>query len=109
MTYTVRLRVAPAGWGRAAHALTGADVDGARAAAGPPDDEGWQATRIELESEDVAFDQLCALASHVEVLEPASLRCRMAELGTTLARRHGNRPTSAPSQMNHHVSQRFDT
>lgn len=92
MTYTVLLRMAPAGWVRAARALAGADVDGARATAAPPDDDGWQVARIDLESEDVAFDQLCALAAHVEVLEPAALRSRMEDLGTALARRHRHRP-----------------
>ncbi|MDY7105871.1 MAG: WYL domain-containing protein [Actinomycetota bacterium] len=88
MRYRVRLLMGPDGWPRARVALVGADVAGAEATAGEPDADGWRETWIDLESEDVALDQLVSLAGHVEVLEPIALRRRMHDVAVEMGTRH---------------------
>jgi predicted DNA-binding transcriptional regulator YafY len=88
----VRLRLAP----RAAWALPRCvDQTAARealAAAGPPDADGWVEIELAVEGEDVALGQLLALVPDVEVLEPATLRAALADVGARLAARHAPRP-----------------
>ncbi|MDY7085395.1 MAG: YafY family protein [Actinomycetota bacterium] len=50
-----------------------------------PDPDGWVRTRLRVESLDVAYSYMLRLGPHVEVLEPASLRARMAETAARTA------------------------
>jgi predicted DNA-binding transcriptional regulator YafY len=86
---TVRLRVGPAGRRLLPHLV---DPDAARralAGAGPPDVEGRIELDLEVESEEVAATQLAGLGDDFEVVGPPALRARMAEIGRTMAHRHG--------------------
>lgn len=86
---TVRLRLAPVARRLLPHLV---DPDAARralAAAGPPDEvDGWVELDLEVESEDVAATQLAGLGAAFEVVSPALLRARMAEVGRAMAARH---------------------
>jgi predicted DNA-binding transcriptional regulator YafY len=85
----VRLRLSP----RARRMLP--DVTDREAAAealadaGAADADGWCEVELAVESERVALTQLTALGVGVEVLEPASARAAMAEIGAEIASRHG--------------------
>lgn len=85
----VRLRLSP----RARRMLP--DVTDREAAAealadaGAADSDGWCEVELAVESERVALTQLTALGVGVEVLEPASARAAMAEIGAEIASRHG--------------------
>jgi predicted DNA-binding transcriptional regulator YafY len=85
---TVRLRLAPMGRRLLPHLV---DPDAARralAAADPPDDDGWVALDLEVESEEVAATQLAGLGDAFEVVAPPELRARMADVGRAMAARH---------------------
>jgi predicted DNA-binding transcriptional regulator YafY len=80
-----KLRISPAGLRRLE--LLGAPV--ARAAAetaGSPDNAGWRPVTIPIESFEQAAADLLRLGTEVEVLEPAALRRRIAELAAALLR-----------------------
>ncbi|WP_050777936.1 YafY family protein [Micromonospora sp. ATCC 39149] len=86
----VRVRLSPAGL----RALRGAPeapfgYAEATAAAGEPDDAGWVATRLPVESVDVAYELLLRLGPEVEVLEPPELRGRLAAAAARLAALYG--------------------
>jgi len=93
---TVRLRLSPPAQQHLAHVFDLAASAEALAAAGPPDGQGWREIELAVESHEVAASQLLALADGVEVLEPPSLRRRMAVVGTDLAHRHAS-PASIPA------------
>jgi predicted DNA-binding transcriptional regulator YafY len=84
----VRLRLSP----RAQRALP--DVTDREAAAealagaGPADEDGWRELTLDVENERVALTQLTALGVGVEVLEPASLRAGLAEVGRAITARN---------------------
>jgi predicted DNA-binding transcriptional regulator YafY len=60
-------------------------ADQARAAAGPPDADGWRTTRIPLETALHAEHWLLRLGPELEVLGPPELRARMEQLVAELA------------------------
>jgi predicted DNA-binding transcriptional regulator YafY len=92
----VRLRLSP----RARRMLP--DVTDREAAAealadaGPEDADGWCEVELAVESERVALTQLTALGVGVEILEPASVRAAMAEIGAEIAARHGGSAGARP-------------
>jgi predicted DNA-binding transcriptional regulator YafY len=57
------------------------------AAAGEPQADGWVLARLPIESEPHAEAEFLRLGAHIEVLEPASLRERIAQ---TVARLHAH-------------------
>ncbi len=67
----------------------------ARAEMGPPEADGWVRTRVPIESVQHAHHALMQLGEHVEVLEPAELRARIAASVGDLARRYGSEVLSA--------------
>ena len=79
------LRVSPKAMTRLE--MLGAPV--ARAAsetAGPPEQDGWRRLTIPIESIDQAAADLIRLGTEIEVLEPAALRRRIADLARAVAR-----------------------
>lgn len=86
------LRLSPTAIRLLAHAVGPSAAEEALAATSEPDDEGWRTLRVRGESEEVLADQLLGLADRVEVLEPASLRARLRELGEAIAARHRHDP-----------------
>lgn len=64
----------------------------ALAAAGPPDDAGRVTLTLDVESLEVAYDQLLCLGAQVEVLEPAELRERFASTARSMAALYGDGP-----------------
>lgn len=89
----VRLRLSPTAR-RALREVTDPDAAAAAlAAAGPPDEEGWQVVELDVESEPVALTQLGGLGAGVEVLAPESLRAALADLGRAITAR--NAPAAA--------------
>jgi predicted DNA-binding transcriptional regulator YafY len=84
---TVRIRLSERGL-RALKRVT--DVEAAAAAvarAGEPDDEGWRALTLAVESVEVAAGQLVSLGGEVEALDP-ELRSRLAAHGKALWERN---------------------
>ncbi|PSL05379.1 putative DNA-binding transcriptional regulator YafY [Haloactinopolyspora alba] len=57
----------------------------ARESAEPPDEDGWLVVTLWSETEDVACHQLTGLPDPPQVLEPASLRAAIHEVGRALA------------------------
>ncbi len=84
----VRVRVAPFAVGRLPHVVDEQAAVDALTKAGPADALGWRTLDLAVESEEVALDQLVALGTGVEVLEPVSLRSRMRQAAETMAARH---------------------
>jgi predicted DNA-binding transcriptional regulator YafY len=90
------LRVLPAGMRRLE--LLGSPVArAARETAGPPDRKGRQRVTIPIESVEQAAADLIRLGTDIEVLEPAALRRRIADLARAVTRvyRAPTRPSSA--------------
>jgi predicted DNA-binding transcriptional regulator YafY len=58
---------------------------------GPPDDEGRLEATFRIHTFESAIFEILALGPHVEVLEPPSLRIRIAELTAATARRYHTR------------------
>lgn len=85
---TCTLRLSPAARRRLSGATGPSAAELALAGAGPSDPDGWCVVELEVESDEVAASQLISLATGVEVLEPASLRSLMFELGTAIAEHH---------------------
>lgn len=67
-------------------------AEDAVAGAGEPDDRGWTAVRLRVESPDVAYTQLLALGPDAEVLEPPELRARFAAAAARSAELYGREP-----------------
>lgn len=85
MRYRCRVRLAPRAMRHLHHHV---GVEAARAAletAEEPDDDGWQVVTLWTEAEDVAAHQLTSLMAGVEVLEPASLRTALRDVGQAIA------------------------
>ena len=84
----VRLRLSPRAQ-RALPEVTDREAAAeALARAGEPDADGWREVALDVESEQVALTQLTALGAGVEILEPASLRAALAEVGSAIAGRN---------------------
>jgi predicted DNA-binding transcriptional regulator YafY len=62
----------------------------ARAAAGPPDADGWVTSTIPMESLDHAAGEFLRLGDDIEVLAPADLRARLAGVAERLVRRYAS-------------------
>ncbi|MFD0884652.1 WYL domain-containing protein, partial [Streptosporangium algeriense] len=61
-------------------------LDDALASAGEPDERGWVTLSLPVESPEVAYAQILRFGPEAEVLDPPSLRARVAEAA---ARLHG--------------------
>ncbi|MFD4138169.1 helix-turn-helix transcriptional regulator [Streptomyces sp. NPDC058572] len=82
----VVVRLTGPGAGRLPYVTDRAAAEESLTAAGPPDPQGRVTATLPVESLDVAFTQLFALGSEVEVLEPADLRERFAAEAERTAR-----------------------
>ena len=82
------LRLSPAAQRRLARFTSPSAAASALAGAGAEDNDGWRTVELDIESEEVAVSQLIPLGADVEVLEPATLRARMHEIGAAIARHH---------------------
>ncbi|WP_329520885.1 helix-turn-helix transcriptional regulator [Spirillospora sp. NBC_01491] len=81
----VAVRLSPAGMRGLRYAVEPYAAERAAAAAGEPDEHGWVATALPVESPEVAFTQLLRLGPEAEVVGPSELRARMAEAAERLA------------------------
>lgn len=88
LRFRCELRLSPSGFRLLPHVVPNEAVPAMLREAGPPDDDGWRAVPLWLESERVALSQLVALGDAVEVLAPLSLRRALAEVGAAMARRN---------------------
>ena len=79
------LRLSPAGL-RRLETLGAPVMRSAAESAEPPDKTGWRRATIPIESIDHAASELLRLAGDVEVLEPAALRRRIADLAAAVTR-----------------------
>ena len=91
----VRVRADHAEYLRFSLDARAAEEAAAQAAAAEPDDDGWIELTVQGESEHILANDLLRMAAAVEVLEPASLRERMATIATEMAALYDVRP-SAP-------------
>ncbi|AUH43424.1 helix-turn-helix transcriptional regulator [Streptomyces sp. CMB-StM0423] len=85
----VTLRLSPDGLRRLPHVTDRLAAEDAVAGAGEPDERGWTAVRLRVESVDVAYTQLLALGPDAEVLGPPELRARCAAAAAASAARYG--------------------
>jgi predicted DNA-binding transcriptional regulator YafY len=81
---TITLRLSPAGLRNLRFVAEPVAVQEATAEAGEPDADGWVRTRLPVESIDVAYTYVLRLGPEAEVLEPPSLRARLAEAARRL-------------------------
>jgi predicted DNA-binding transcriptional regulator YafY len=89
----ISVRLSPAGLRALRHTAEAPFAyDEAVAAAGAPDGQGWVATRLPVESIEVAYTVLLRLGPEVEVLDPLELRTRMAAAADRLAALYGGKP-----------------
>jgi len=70
----------------------------ALASRGEPDAEGWVEVTVGAESYPVLLHGLLPMGEHVEVVEPAELRARMAATARAMAARYADRPRD-PAQL----------
>lgn len=85
----VALRLSPDGLRRLPYVTDRLAAEDAVAAAGRPDEEGWTAVRLRVESADVAYTQLLALGPDAELLGPPELRERFAAAAACSAALYG--------------------
>lgn len=85
LVYPCRVRLSPHAQQRLPHLVPHDAVRRMLADADPPDAAGWRAVDLQLESEEVAADQLCGLGDGLEVLEPAALRRRLHAIAARMA------------------------
>jgi predicted DNA-binding transcriptional regulator YafY len=78
------VRLSPAALDRLPHLMGRAVADAA--AAGEPQPDGWVLARLPIESDSHAEAEFLRLGTQVEVLEPASLRERLATIAAGLAK-----------------------
>ncbi len=84
------VRLSPALLDRLPHLMGRAVADAA--AAGQPQPDGWVLARVPIESDSHAEAELLRLGAQVEVLEPASLRDRLAKTVASLAALYADEP-----------------
>jgi predicted DNA-binding transcriptional regulator YafY len=84
------IRLSPAALDRLPHLMGRAVAEAASAGVRQPD--GWVLARVPIESESHAEGELLRLGAQVEVLEPASLRQRLAATAVALAAMYGPTP-----------------
>lgn len=87
----VTLRLSPRAQRLLPH-LTTASAAARALAARRPSAEGWCVVDLDVESEEVAAEQLAGLGGGVEVLAPASLRATLAATGRAMAEANGGTP-----------------
>ncbi|AZM45645.1 transcriptional regulator [Streptomyces sp. WAC 06738] len=85
----VTLRLSPDGLRRLPHVTDRLAAEDAVAGAGEPDERGWTAVRLRVESADVAYTQLLALGPDAELLGPPELRARFAAAAARSAALYG--------------------
>jgi predicted DNA-binding transcriptional regulator YafY len=73
------------------------------AAAGEPQDDGWVLARVPIETEAHAEREFLRLGAGAEVLEPASLRARLAATVSTLGARYASPATPPPPRVSRRV------
>lgn len=88
----VTVRLSPEGLRRLPYVTDRIAAEDAVAAAGEPDDRGWTAVRLRVESPDVAYTQLLTLGPDAEVLGPPELRARFATAAARSAELYGREP-----------------
>lgn len=86
------LRLTPEGARRLPGVTERVSATEALAAAGPPDEAGRVTLTLDVESLEVAYDQLLCLGVQVEVLGPAELRERFASTARSMAALYGDGP-----------------
>lgn len=93
------VRLSPLGMRILRHAVEPYAARQAAAAAGEPDERGWVATTLPVESTAVAASELMRLGPEVEVLAPPELRARMTGAAARLAElyRTADRPSGPPA------------
>ncbi|GAA2074298.1 helix-turn-helix transcriptional regulator [Actinomadura alba] len=89
LTEHVTVRLSPTGVRALRFAVEPPALQEATAAAGEPDEHGWIVTSLPVESLDVAYTVLLRLGPEAEVLEPPSLRARMADAAGRLSALYG--------------------
>ncbi|GAA1399460.1 hypothetical protein GCM10009639_39240 [Kitasatospora putterlickiae] len=85
----VTVRLSPHGLARLPHLLEPVAVQEALATAGEPDGHGRVTVRLPVESLDVGYEELLRLGPEAEVLDPPSLRRRLAEAAARAAALYG--------------------
>ncbi|MDY7225696.1 helix-turn-helix transcriptional regulator [Hyalangium rubrum] len=85
LIYPCRVRLSPEAQRHLPRLLPHEAVHRMLAEAGPPDAEGWRTVELQMESEEVAADQLTGLGAGVVVLDPPALRQRLFTVGTRMA------------------------
>jgi predicted DNA-binding transcriptional regulator YafY len=88
------VRVSPHGVEKLFHFL--GERVGTPAARGEPQPDGWVLARIPIETEEHAAQELLRLGAEVEVIEPPSLRTRLAEIVAALAAHYDIEPRVEP-------------
>jgi predicted DNA-binding transcriptional regulator YafY len=71
------IRLSPAGRDRAVEVYNAETARAVRAAAGPPDSDGWVTAIVPIESLENAQSEFLRLGADVEILGPAELRARI--------------------------------
>jgi predicted DNA-binding transcriptional regulator YafY len=84
------VRLSPRGMARLPHLDDPWVTRATLASAEAPDSDGWSRVVIPIESEEIAVDQLLRLGPEAEVLAPESLRQRVADAVSAMARLYGN-------------------
>ena len=79
------IRVSPTGRERAAAFYNAETVRALQETASPPDQDGWIAAVVPIESTENALSEFLRLGADVEVIEPPELRARIADAAHGLA------------------------
>ncbi|MFI7627431.1 helix-turn-helix transcriptional regulator [Microbispora rosea] len=94
------VRLSPRGRERLGEVMSSAVAGAVDETAGPPDERGWVAATVPIESVTHARTEFLKLGAEVEVLEPAELRREMAATAHALAALYppASRPASPPAE-----------
>ena len=69
---------------------------------GKADRDGWVRCTIPIESVEYGVRELMRLGADVEVVAPAALRARMAQIARDMTDRHAQRRPARPARRAHH-------
>ncbi|MFF0579451.1 helix-turn-helix transcriptional regulator [Streptosporangium saharense] len=84
LTTRVTVRLSPEGLRALPVFADPAALNDALTSAGEPDERGWVTLSLPVESPEVAYSQIIRFGPEAEVLDPPSLRTRLAEAATRL-------------------------